>query len=479
MNVVTRFAPSPTGHLHIGGARTALFNYAFAKKHGGTFILRIEDTDQSRSSKDYVNSIDSDLEWLGLKPDEGPFFQSDRIALYNEYVERLIVSGHAYIDPKSNGKAVYFKVPNERLTFNDMVLGDISGDLVTPGSEPDFVIRREDGFPTYNFACVVDDATMGITHVFRGQEHITNTPRQILIYKALGYQPPQFGHLPLILNSDGSKMSKRDKDKAVRGEVKSFLNLEKKGFTATKIYEWFEDDKKQLDSEELEQLAKAFAVTLPEIEVRDFKAAGYLPEVLVNYISLLGWSPPDKIDRFDLETFCKNFNVERIGRANAQFDRVKLKAFNAFAINAMGLFPFTIELGKYTKTQMSEQFMIFCEGIKPRVKTLAEAKEAMAYLSYDDDKVPYQDKIEFKLLPDIIRILSSCEWTPAALTEALKKEAPLVANGSLKEFGHEIRVAVLGKKVGPPLDTILFSLPRERILARLNNAMVNNGTQQV
>ena len=329
--VRVRFAPSPTGYLHIGGARTVLFNWLVARKAGGTFVLRIEDTDRARHVEDSVQKILDDLRWLGLTWDEGPqaggdhgpYFQSQRLDLYNEHLQRLLDSGDAYYalespdelatmreraekekggfryprpDPvptveqgmtaRAEGRpiVVRFKMPDADITVTDDILGEVT--LATDQLE-DSVIPKSDGFPTYHFACVVDDELMRITHVLRGQEHLMNTPKHIALQRALGFATTHYANMPVIFNKSGGKMSKRDKEKAIaKGEVP------------------------------------------PEIEVRDFRAAGYLPEAIVNFIALLGWSPGDDREQFDLAEMTSLFSIDRIGKTNAKFDRTKLLSFN-------------------------------------------------------------------------------------------------------------------------------------------------------
>ena len=329
--VRVRFAPSPTGYLHIGGARTVLFNWLLARNHGGTFILRIEDTDRTRHVEDSVQKILEDLRWLGMNWDEGPeaggeygpYYQSHRLDIYNKYLERILESGDAYysmetpeqleamreaakrekrnvtyvrpsplptVDEGRKARdaghpvVVRLKMPNEDITVHDDILGEVT---LAAAQLEDFVIQKSDGFPTYHFACVVDDALMKVTHVLRGQEHLMNTPKHIAIQRALGFSTPRYAHLPVIFNMDGAKMSKRDKEKAI-----------KKGLPS------------------------------PEIDVHDFRTAGYLPEALLNFLSLLGWSPGEDREQFDLDALTSMFTIERVGKTNARFDREKLLAFN-------------------------------------------------------------------------------------------------------------------------------------------------------
>jgi len=421
--LVTRFAPSPTGHLHIGGARTALFCWAFAKKSGGRFMLRIEDTDAARSSLESARGIIEDLHWLGIVNDLGPFikpdgsigqhdwepssgrpsvgeyFQARRVAIYNAYLERLITNGRAYPAFDTNeetekqraaavaakqtyryprpadiefGKytpamqerwkraqagdrhVVRFAAPNEEIVVHDEVLGDVR---YAPGEMDDFVIRKADGFPTYHFAVVIDDETMGVTHVLRAQEHLNNTPRHVALQKALthpdgtAFRIPLYAHMPIICNMDASKMSKRDKAKAARKALKDARAKDAVWADATLFPHLTHDvQAHQINaflSGETDDIAiaavvaNAFKIALPEIEVWDFKKNGYLPEAICNFVALLGWNPglktPDgkDLEKFDNAFLASHFGLDRIGKTASKFDRNKLLSFNADAINAL------------------------------------------------------------------------------------------------------------------------------------------------
>ncbi|MFW5653439.1 MAG: glutamate--tRNA ligase, partial [Planctomycetota bacterium] len=383
----TRFAPSPSGHLHVGGARTALFCWAFARKHAdGRFILRIEDTDQRRSSQAASSAFLEDLLWLGIHWDEGPvyagvgggdkgpYYQSERLAIYKEHLQRLIEAGRAYpafetaeqLDaaradarakkqnyrydraslelPKAvvekylaEGRphVIRFRVPDDQpITIRDEILGEVT---LPPDSLDDFVILKADGYPTYHFAVVVDDALMGVTHVLRAQEHFNNTAKHLLLQEALGFPTPVYGHLPIIMNPDGSKMSKRDKDKALRRAVKEQQitsppadTIDQATFDA-----WLADKDRQLDVEVAGRMADAIGVTLPEINVDDFRRSGYLPSVLINFLALNGWNPGEDIEKFDADFFVERFAFDRVQKTPAKFDRDKLLAFNLDALQQM------------------------------------------------------------------------------------------------------------------------------------------------
>ncbi|MHC4976165.1 MAG: glutamate--tRNA ligase, partial [Planctomycetota bacterium] len=379
-SVITRFAPSPTGRLHIGGARTALFNWAWARKHSGRFVLRIEDTDQARSSEQATTQILESLAWLGIDWNEGPtlnelggdprsvgpFYQAQRLDSYHAVIDQLLEMDRAYhafetteeldalrkearaakkqfrynraaLDiPKDerfsraeSGEphVIRFRMPDEAVTVNDEIRGEVT---VQPEELEDFVILKKDRFPTYHFAVVCDDQAMGVTHVVRGQEHLSNAFKHVALQQALGYSTPVYAHLPLIFSEDGSKMSKRDKDKVARNHCKqNSITTPPDGVVPQDEFEaWLKDSKSQLPLDQLVALANALGIDLPEIDVTDFDEAGYLPEVVCNYISLLGWSPGDDIEKFDMDFLIERFELTRIAKTNAKFDRKKLLAFN-------------------------------------------------------------------------------------------------------------------------------------------------------
>src|ERR1700693_2280480 len=275
-----RFAPSPTGYLHIGGARTALFNWLFARHHGGKFVLRIEDTDMKRNTEEAMAAIYQGLEWLGLNWDEGPhvggefgpYLQSERAELYERYLKKLQDAGHIFEDQG----ALRFRSPREHVIVDDIVCGRIDFDLSNPATHPDMTIRRPDGSWIFHFVNVIDDLEMKISHVIRGEDHLSNTPKHIEIFRALGATPPHYAHIPLILNRDGSKMSKRDEG----ARVEYYLRR------------------------------------------------GYLPAAVCNYLCLLGWSPKDNREKIDIDETIRIFDLKNIGRSSATFDPDKLPWVN-------------------------------------------------------------------------------------------------------------------------------------------------------
>ena len=289
MSVRARFAPSPTGYLHVGGARTALFNWLFVRKNGGTFVLRIEDTDEKRNTAEAMQAIYEGLRWLGLDWDEGPgkggafgpYQQSQRREIYEKYLARLEAGGHTYEDEG----AVRFRSPRKTVPVSDLVCGNISFDMSNPATHPDMTIRRPDGSWIFHFVNVVDDLEMKITHVIRGEDHLSNTPKHIELYQALGADPPSFAHIPLILNHEGKKLSKRDGGSSI---------------------DYFVEN-------------------------------GYAPEAVLNYLCLLGWSPKDNREMLSLEEIRGLFELQSINRRNAIFDLDKCFWLNGQYILQMSL----------------------------------------------------------------------------------------------------------------------------------------------
>src|SRR3954454_6165165 len=286
--VRVRFAPSPTGYLHIGGARTALFNWLFSRHHEGRLILRVEDTDRARNTEEAAAAIYAGLRWLDLNWDEGPevggnygpYFQSQRSDIYERYLKRLQDGGHIFDDQG----ALRFRSPREHVTVDDLVCGKIDFDLTNPGTHPDMTVRRPDGSWIFHFVNVVDDIEMRISHVIRGEDHLSNTPKHIELYRALGATPPRFAHIPLIMNTNGSKMSKRDQGASVDYYIKK----------------------------------------------------GYRPEAVRNYLSLLGWSPKDNREKMSIDETTKIFDLSNVVRSHATFDPVKLHWLNGEYARELG-----------------------------------------------------------------------------------------------------------------------------------------------
>jgi len=484
--VVTRFAPSPTGALHVGGARTALFSWAFARHHGGKFILRFEDTDQKRSSHRAAQSILDDLAWLGLDFDAGPFRQSERLDIYNEQIDRLLADGRAYDDDG----AVRFGMHSD-VAFNDAVYGRVE---VKRTELEDFVIKKADGFPTFHLAVVVDDALMGVTHVIRGQEHLSNTPKHAALYDALGYARPIWAHTPSIMNPDGSKMSKRDKAKAARRAAKNRMaenntNLEmladEVGATRAVLADYLEG--KNDDETTAAMIADRLGVDLPEIDVVDFRNRGYLPHVICNYTSLLGWNPGNDIEQFDLEFLVSHFGLDRIGKSNARFDRQKLRAFNADAIAQMAAECFEGTLRDHFQMhhadmlqQLGADFSAFAGSYQSRSHTLDDPVQLGAFFFLSDDAIGYDNKAVNKvlvkngglsMLHDIAGVLEACDdWSSESLDRELKSYAEKHEVG-MGKVAQPLRVAVSGGTVSPPIGDTLAILGKKSTLARIRNCL--------
>ncbi len=546
---ITRFAPSPTGHLHIGGARTALLCWAFAKKAGGKFVLRIEDTDQTRSSESSMKGILEDLAWLGIEWDEGPeleyegqtlggdprdvgpFFQAQRLDLYNTHIRSLIEEGKAYpafetpeelealrkeaIAAKSGYKynraglgvsleeriarvdagephVVRLKMPDEAITVHDQILGEVT---VGPEEFDDFIIRKRDGFPTYHLAVVVDDALMGVTHVLRGQEHLINTPRHIALQQALGFETPSYGHMPLIFNPDGSKMSKRDKDKLAKKAVKEqgiesspIESVNDEDFAA-----WLKDKTRQLASDDLIALAKVLGITLPEIDVEDFRRAGYLPEVLNNYLALLGWNPKTKnddgtdLEHFDMDYLASHFSMAGMGKGQSKFDRVKLLSFNGDAIAALTDEAFAEiwhEWAVQYDPKLAERFdadamLTLAPAVKTRCKTLADGRGVVGFALVADDAIQYDgkavhkalikgDKKGLELLLGFKAVVEAMDdFSAKAIEQAVKDFAQSQGVG-MGKIAQPLRVAVTGAAVSPPLGQTLGILGKKSVLNRID-----------
>ncbi|MEE2971935.1 MAG: glutamate--tRNA ligase [Planctomycetota bacterium] len=547
MTVVTRFAPSPSGHLHVGGARTALFCWAFARGRDGRFVLRIEDTDRKRSSEEASLGFMRDLAWLGLGWDEGPtiaelpgegggdhgpYFQSERLPIYLEQLERLLADGRAYhafdtpeeLDAKrrlareakqpyrydraalalspeevsarleaGEPSVVRFRAPDEAVTIVDEVLGEA---VIPAGEIDDFVIRKADGFPTYHFAVVVDDALMQVTHVLRAQEHFNNTAKHLLLQDALGFPRPSYGHLSLIMNPDGSKMSKRDKDKVLRSAVRDReLGSPPIGPSGEPLVDgetwdrWRRDKTVQLDLPVLEAVAEALDVSLPEINVADFRRSGYLPEVLCNFLSLNGWSAGDDIEKFDLRFLVERFGLDRVQKTPARFDRDKLLAFNLDAIQAMTPDEFATRARRHAErfhpeflTRLDEaQFAILCEASRERSKTLDEPFRTNRFLVLPDDRIEWPiskpvRKAMFRGEPTGLQLLGrvrdrladSAEFTATALEALITEFAESEADGNLGRIAQPLRIAVSGGPVSPPIFDTLAILGRDAVLARID-----------
>jgi glutamyl-tRNA synthetase len=453
----TRFAPSPTGHLHIGGARTALFAWLYARHMGGKFILRIEDTDAERSTDEYTQKILQAMEWLNLDWDEGPFYQSQRLGLYREYVEKLIKNDRAFWcectsedlerkreealktggKPKYDGtcrakglgpgpgRVVRFASPKSGITiFEDVIKGTISVD----NSElDDLIILRSDNMPTYNFTVVIDDATMNITHVIRGDDHVNNTPRQIALYEALGFQLPVFAHVPMILGSDKTRLSKRH------------------GATSVMAY----------------------------------KEMGYLPEALVNYLVRLSWAHGD-MEIFSMKELVQLFDLQNVGRSAAVFNPEKLLWLNHHYIKtgdikrlARLLRPFVVEAGLDPGNDDYLEHVV--EDVRERTHTLIDMLDFGDFYFRDiADSPELKEKfLTPEMIPVFKELISGLELIDLAdrkMTESVFANVLEKCGIKFKQLAQPIRVALTGKTASPGIFEIISTLGT-KVIPRLKNAL--------
>ena len=460
-----RFAPSPTGYLHIGGVRTALFNWLFARHEKGVFILRIEDTDRARSTPEAIQAILDGMKWVGLDWDEGPIYQTDRLAIYKEQADRLLAEGKAYLCycteeelearrkealarkelPKYDGRCrrrsgaapagvspvTRFVSPQDgQTTVHDLIKGDVTFDNA---QLDDLVIVRSNGMPTYNFGVVVDDARMAITHVIRGDDHLNNTPRQILLYRALGYEPPLFGHLSMILGMDKVKLSKRH------------------GATS----------------------------------VLEYQEAGYLPEALINYLVRLGWSHGDQ-EVFSSQEMIEKFSLENITRSPAAFNPEKLLWLNGHYLKTADtkrvaelLLPFlrkrgVLDGGAQPDSAWLEKLVV---ALRERAQTLVEMADKAAPFFQESvimDQEAAKKFLAVAVRPAFARLVAVLDQTSVFEHDALEQgfKSVLAETGlSMGKLAQPVRVALTGTTVSPGIFDVMVLLGRDRTLARLKKAI--------
>jgi glutamyl/glutaminyl-tRNA synthetase len=538
--IVTRFAPSPTGYLHVGGARTALFNWLLARHLGGTYLLRIEDTDLARSTEEAVNQLVDDLRWLGLHWDNSELvYQSKRLPIYNAIIDKLIAQGRAYkayeskeeldadweraqkakrqyryvrkpitdeqirkYEAESRPHVVRFAMEAKDYRFNDAVLGPDQG--VTAGEVQDFIIRKSDGMPTYHFAVVVDDEQMAVTHVLRGQEHLLNTVNHIALQEALGYRRPVYAHLPIIMNMEGEKLGKRDRDKKIRQRAHEWLKNSKTdadglaaaaGLLQQDLAAWLKVPTKQLSPTDQEKVMRVIGLReaeLPEILVHDFRKKGYLPEALLNFLALLGWSPGGDRERMSMDEMVSLFSLDGIGRSNAKFDRAKLLAFNTEA--AAGASParlieaFKQYLESNPDSPLNEKDDVTLERIltmKKGFRTFREVDEASRFLFLPDEQIALDAQAVEKVLKksggqglaslhDIRAILHAVEpWQAHHIEEAVKQYCERKELG-LGNVAQPIRVAISGTTISPPIFQSLEFLGKDRTIRRIDRCLELN-----
>jgi glutamyl/glutaminyl-tRNA synthetase len=534
--VVTRFAPSPTGYLHIGGARTALFNWMWARKNKGKFILRIEDTDIKRNTPTATRQVIDDLRWLGIDWDEGPevggpngpYFQSQRKDIYQKYVDKLIEQQKAYycfdtpeqleairqkaIAKKKNivyprpaklpdesdvkkarvaGKpvTVRFAMTNEQIIVKDLIRGEVTFNGAELG---DFIILKSDGLPTYNFAVVVDDALMGVTCVIRGQEHLMNTPGQQELWKALDFgKLPQYVHMSVTISESGGKLSKRERPKALRDAITHTpeANIEKLAEAAnitTDQLKNFLDEKWTPDMPSIDAMAKYLGVHLPEINVVDFFRSGYLPETMVNFLALLGWSPVGKKEIMMIEELIESFDLTRLTKSNSLFDRSKLIAFNTEHIKMMSKDKLLARFKAYLKeiespvSKADDTLLSRLLEINAGARTLENIENKSRFLFVDNDSIKYDEKAVEKVLLknralEILAVihekLSAAEQFNEQAIENMLRGLAEERQVGLGKVAQPLRVAICGTTVSPPIFDSVALLGKENTLARIDIAL--------
>ena len=451
-SVRVRIAPSPTGFAHLGTASTALCNVLFARAKRGTFVLRVDDTDLERNRPEYEQVIYEGLHWLGLDWDEGPdkgglyapYRQSERLDVYKEHAARLLSDKKAYrcyctaeeldaerkqaqaekrpykysrrcLNNPPAGRTeftVRFQVPGGDVKFTDMIRGEMTFDSGLIG---DFIIVKSDTYPTYNFASPVDDATMAITHVIRGEEHLSNTPYQLMLVDALGYPRPRaYAHMPLILAKDGSKMSKRKH---------------------------------------------------PELNLMLYRDQGYLPEALLNYLALLGWNPGTEQEIFTFDELVRLFSFERVQHGGARFDWEKLNWINGEYIRAVDDEELTRRLKPFLPQLDEATILRAAPALKTRLAKLADAVALLDYL-WTDPPPPVLEPDAVERVRAAMKALQDVEWEPAPIHDALMAVVEASGLGPNKTF-MPIRLAVTGKKISPPIDYTLALLPKDVAMSRL------------
>jgi glutamyl-tRNA synthetase len=434
--VRVRFAPSPTGYLHIGGARTALFNWLFARHHGGKFVLRIEDTDMKRNTEEAMAAIYEGLEWLGLNWDEGPhvggefgpYLQSERTELYERYLKKLQNAGHIYEDQG----ALRFRSPREHVIVDDLVHGKIDFDLSNEETHPDMTIRRSDGSWIFHFVNVIDDLEMKISHVIRGEDHLSNTPKHIELIRALGATPPHYAQIPLILNRDGTKMSKRD----VGARLEYYIRR------------------------------------------------GFLPAAVRNYLCLLGWSPKDNREKLDIDEIIRIFDLKNIGRSSATFDPDKLHWLNGEYARELSdekfyeLAAATLKSSGVRVDDYPEQYVrAALQTCKGKINTFDELPAYCGFYFIDNFEYEPQSAAkhftpENKQRLNAVRDgLSSREKFDAAEIETALKSTAAKLGIKFGAIVHPTRLAATGSNVGPSLYHLLEVLGKEKVLSRIDRAL--------
>ncbi len=429
MSVRTRFAPSPTGYLHVGGARTALFNWLFARRHGGVFLLRVEDTDEARNTDDALQAVFDGMGWLGLDwgegpqagGDFGPYFQSQRTEIYDKWFAKLVAADRVYEDDG----AWRFRFERKPVTMNDLVCGEITIDYRDESNTPDMVVKRSDGSYVFHFVNVVDDLEMKISHVIRGEDHLMNTPKHLQLIEAFGETPPQYAHIPLILNPDGSKMSKRDAGAAVG----------------------------------------------------DYPRQGFLPAAVVNFLALLGWNPKTEREIFSLPELAEIFSLENVNRSPARFDIEKCEWVNQQHLLGMSVEDFAAAALPFFEAEgkvVPENYLAAVAAVKDKVRLFAQVPAALDFLLpdalvFDDEAVA---KVRGNAVADVLlaSLAASFEEISDWSAESAKEAVAEAAKGVGVKPGQlmfPLRVALTGRAHGPDLADVLGLLGKDRCVARV------------
>ncbi len=531
--IVTRFAPSPTGYLHIGGARTALFCWLLARKHQGKFILRIEDTDQKRNTPTATQQVMDDLRWLGIDWDEGPdkdgengpYFQSQRLDIYNKYLQKLLDEGKAYycfdtqeelqvlrekaqaekktfIYPRPEtfpteqevqaardaGKPVVvrFCMPEESITVSDVVRGEVVFDAK---EFSDIIIQKSDGFPTYHFACVVDDELMGITHIIRGQEHLMNTPGHMALQRALDFKTPTYAHISVTVSEGGGKLSKRERGKVLQKAIKAQENIDltalaNAGNITLEELQSFIDNKTAPDGPNITAMAKHLEMQLPEINVIDFFDSGYLPEAMINFVALLGWNPGDDREIMPLDELTEAFTLERLSKTNSLFDRKKLVSFNTEHFKTidpekrLGHFKDYLQTKDSPLAQLDDETLKRLLLINEGAQTFGQVVDKCMFLCKDE--YDYDPKAVNKVLnkegaPELLdktkEALSNLEEWKAEPIHKLIKELSETHEVGMGKIAQPIRVSITGTMVSPSIQDSLELLGKQKTLNRISNTL--------
>ena len=531
--IVTRFAPSPTGYLHVGGARTALFCWLLARRHNGRMILRIEDTDQKRNTPTAMRQVMDDLRWLGIDWDEGPqiggpngpYLQSQRREIYDSYLQKLLDKDLAYYcfdtteelqqmreraiaekrtflyprptvfpDAKDLEKArsegrpvvVRFAMPDESIVVNDIVRGEVT---FAPNEFGDLIIQKSDGFPTYHFACVVDDELMEVTHIIRGQEHLCNTPGHMALQKALGFPTPVYAHMSVTVSEGGGKLSKRERAKSLLKAIKSDSDIDYDALaTAGGLGRGRLDDflagKSNPDGPEIAGMADYMGVHLPEVNVVDFRQSGYVSEALVNFIALLGWSPGDNREIMPLEELIAAFDLERLIKSNSLFDRQKLVTFNTEHMRRLApsvllvRFKDFLQLADSPLRHLPEAALAHLLGVSEGARTLAEIAGKGMFLVAET--IEYDPKAVKKVLQkdDVTDLLGRSRaalaelgnWDTAGIHGVIERLCAENEVG-MGKIAQPIRVAITGTMISPPIGDAIELLGRDRTLLRIDNTI--------